>query len=322
MQNLNSLFRRIVPFKQQLNNLANHSRILDQIRYELFASNRKAQLMIPNLGSQGLDARIIFDAKEVFRSIRHKLKYHIYKKYIIIPIKIRKKLHPSEFKEIKYNLIPNSTYKITFSEILNEYNLNKMEDYIFEIKIEYPHSEIPPYVPPYIIYEMKYFENIVWSGFIIHWPNYKIPNTNFVMNNPKIKKKHHLQVLTVFAYPSNDIKMPKYNKIKYLLCNEKGEILFSKIFEVMKGSFEIVNVEDNINSFCNNNNYTVMASAKQPMATFTVSLNDKSKIVTLEHTQPLVNYCRKYDKTKNPHKYYPLKDYWYNRIDNHESFNV
>ena len=128
--------------------------------------------------------------------------------------------------------MPNSPYIITFSEILDEHNLSEMEDYIFELKIEFALAEVPPYSPPKIIYEMKYFENNVWSGFIIHWPNFKIPNKNYAMNNPKIKNKQEQRVLTVFAFPSNDEKMPKTNEVKYLVCNENGEIIPGSLLEI------------------------------------------------------------------------------------------
>lgn len=244
---------------------------------------------------------------EFFTRSRHKLAYSLLKKPVVVPVKIRLRRQTSETTEGHISIVPGQPIVLDFRSIVLDNGLPDEDDYTLEFPVETNQRRAN------IEMQMKEFDGPIWGGFMGLWTSFRHKDAGFVMLNPKLRITDRHDTLALLIYPSDDPTMPETNAVKYMICDSAGEVLVRNECEVQKNSFVLiptVNERELLDGGC-----TMFAQAEQSLVSITVGRDLISKMVDLEHTQPLYKYSHTL-KVGGERRVADLKDYWYERVAN------
>lgn len=261
-------------------------------------------LALPYCGSLRLQTRIVLHPGEFFTRPQHRLVYQWLKRPIDLPVRIRANTGLARPVESRLRLVPGHPMVLDCRSMLRERQLAEDADYVFEVPVEFNQPL------PLIEIQMKEFESRVWGSFIIHWINFKMRDVKFVMFSPKFRLSEQEESRALLAYSSTDPAMPPRNAIRYILCDETGRVVVNGRCVVERGSFVILPTREELQSL--HGHYTMMARAEQALASITLNHHRASRVVTLEHTQPMGKYHRLMAAER---RVTDLKAYWYQRLE-------
>jgi hypothetical protein len=267
----------------------------------------KEPLTLPYCGSRKIDTRIILHPDMCFPHPRHRYSWKFLRRPVSVPVKISLCSARGGAVETVTRIVPGSPVVLDFRCILDDNGLPPEDDYTFEFLIELSVSG------PVIEFQMKGFDCPIWGSVYVRWPRFRQADRGFAMLNPKFKITNQDDTLALLCYPSDSPDMPETNRIRYLFCDEQGEVLVKGETVVRKNSFVLIPEPSEREML--QGNCTMYAQADQAMASITLNRNLTSNAIDLEHTQLL----QKYLVTKSAggtSSNNDLKEYWSRKVVN------
>ncbi len=293
----NRVIRQIVPMRSRLSWLRRNA-------LAWRPPHHNAILNLPHVGSLGMSTRVVLHPEDCFTWPMHKYAHMLLRKTIEVPVKIRPRWAPTNVIETNLQLNPIPPIIVDFRAILIANELPVEEDYTLEFPVETNAPELP-----IIEIQMKEFDAEVWGSFVTKWPIFKDKDRGFVMLNPKFTISERRDTLSLLTYQSDEPTMPESNKVNYVICDEAGEVLVRSECTIQKNSFVLLPTPNERELLWGN--CSMFARAEQSLATITLNRDLSSKLVSLEHTQPLQKYSR---IIRGRERILDLKLYWHERI--------